>query len=456
MIYPIVLAGATDADIANSADMTPLHFEEAAGVDSRFQTLLSALTVAEFHTPTVLTSSAFAEVTERQMAALNIPGRLLLEPGATKSAAGTVAALHSLGGSADTLVLILPADQDFDYEGQLQEAVAKGVRAAHQGDIVMLGVQTDRACRSRGYIECARSLAADEATPVSKFLDQRSPAFDGWREQPAAKLWSTGIYLARLDTLLAAYKKRAARILMPSKTAVTRGRLTERGLTLDAESYRRARGSSFESAILSQHDRLSVVELDTGWDEAAAWQVEPEVACDAEWNAWLKGSVSGEADWCKTLPHSRRVSADRPAGTACHSSRESDAATLASWYADQLLEGGTCGPDQTTAESTAESWGRSEILERGAHYIVKNLTVIPGQSLPLPAATLGTHWRVVEGSAMISSQERVQMVWRDQSLTSGGEIQQIDNIGIRPLQLIEVAPARSIRMAKRRVLSGVA
>ncbi len=48
------------------------------------------------------------------------------------------------------------------------------------------------------------------------------------------------------------------------------------------------------------------------------------------------------------------------------------------------------------------------------------------------------------------------MVWRDQSLTSGGEIQQIDNIGIRPLHLIEVAPARSVRMAERRILSGVA
>ncbi len=360
-----------------------------------------------------------------------------------------IAALHSLRASADSLVLILPADQDFDDANQLQDALAQGVLAAQQGDIVMLGVQTDRACRSHGYIECTQSLTAEAATPVSKFLDQRSPTFDGWREQPAAKLWNTGIYLARLDTLLAVYKKHAARILMPSRTAVARGLQVNGILTLDPESYRRSRGSSFENAVLRHLDGLSVVELDAGWNELDAWQVEPEVASDAEWEAWLSGSVSGEAGWCKTLPHSRKAPAERQTATLHESN---DAATLASWYGDQLREGGA----RTSKQGTMESWGHSETLDMGAQHIVKHLTVLPGQSLPLSVATLGTHWRVVEGSAMIASQERVQMVWRDQSLTSGGEIQQIDNIGIRPLHLIEVAPTRSIRMAERRVLSGVA
>ncbi|UWR87082.1 sugar phosphate nucleotidyltransferase [Phaeobacter inhibens] len=452
MIFPIVLAGATDADIASSADMVPMHFEEAAGVESRFQTLLSSINLPEFHAPTVLTSGAFAEVAGSQMEAAGVAGRLLLEPGATKTAAGTIAALHSLQSSADSLVLILPADQDFDDADQLQDALAQGVYAAQQGGIVMLGVQTDRACRSHGYIECAQSLNAAAVTPVSKFLDQRSPAFDGWREQPAAKLWNTGIYLARVDTLLAAYKKHAARILMPGKMAVARGLQVDGILALDRESYRRARGSSFESAVLCHHDRLSVVELDTGWDEMAAWQVEPEAASDAEWEAWLRGSVAGEAGWCKSLPHSRKNSAEHASETALSAAGQSDAASLASWYADQLSEGGARG----AAHISTESWGRSETLDVGAQNIVKHLTVLPGQSLPLSVATLGTHWRVVEGSAMISTDERVRMLWRDQSLTSGGEIQRIDNIGIRPLRLIEVAPARSARMVNRAVVTGVA
>ncbi|UWR59183.1 alginate biosynthesis protein [Phaeobacter inhibens] len=449
MIFPIVLAGATDADIASSADMVPMHFEDATGVESRFQRLLSSINLPEFHAPMVLTSDTFAEVAHTQLEATGITGQLLLEPGATKTAAGVIAALHSLRASADSLVLILPADQDFDDANQLQDALAQGVLAAQQGDIVMLGVQTDRACRSHGYIECTQSLTAEAATPVSKFLDQRSPTFDGWREQPAAKLWNTGIYLARLDTLLAVYKKHAARILMPSRTAVARGLQVNGILTLDPESYRRSRGSSFENAVLRHLDGLSVVELDAGWNELDAWQVEPEVASDAEWEAWLSGSVSGEAGWCKTLPHSRKAPAEGQTATLHESN---DAATLASWYGDQLREGGA----RTAKQGTMESWGHSETLDMGAQHIVKHLTVLPGQSLPLSVATLGTHWRVVEGSAMVSSQERVQMVWRDQSLTSGGEIQQIDNIGIRPLHLIEVAPTRSIRMAERRVLSGVA
>lgn len=266
MIFPIVLAGATDADIASSADMVPMHFEDAAGVESRFQTVLSAIAAPEFHAPTVLTSDTFAEVAHTQLEATGITGQLLLEPGATKTAAGVIAALHCLRASADSVVLILPADQDFDDANQLQDALAQGVLAAQQGDIVMLGVQTDRACRSHGYIECTQSLTAEAATPVSKFLDQRSPTFDGWREQPAAKLWNTGIYLARLDTLLAVYKKHAARILMPSRTAVTRGLQVNGILTLDPESYRRSRGSSFENAVLRHLDGLSVVELDAGWN----------------------------------------------------------------------------------------------------------------------------------------------------------------------------------------------
>ncbi|APG47378.1 sugar phosphate nucleotidyltransferase [Phaeobacter porticola] len=453
MIYPIVLAGATDTDTASSAEMVPMHFEDAVGVQSRFQMLLSAIAAPEFQAPTVVTCGAFAEVAGTQMEAMGLAGLLLLEPGATKTAAATIAALHSLRASADSLVLILPADQDFDDADQLQDALAQGVHAAQQGDIVMLGVQTDRACRSHGYIECARSVNADGVTPVSNFLDQRNPAFDGWREQPAAKLWSTGIYLARIDTLLTAYKKHAARILMPSKTAVARGLQIDGILALDAESYRRARGSSFETAILRQYAQLSVVELDAGWNEADAWQVETEAASDAEWDAWLTRSVSGEAAWCKTLPHSRKAMAEHMAETAQVSVEGNDADTLATWYADQLSEARTTSAGQTTTES----WGRSEVLDMGTRSIVKHLTVLPGQSLPLSVATLGTHWRVVEGSAMISSDERVRMVWRDQSLTSGGEIQQIDNIGIRPLRLIEVAPTRNTAIKRARVnLQGVA
>ncbi|MFV1498152.1 alginate biosynthesis protein [Phaeobacter sp. JH20_02] len=452
MIYPIVLAGATDADVTNGADMVPMHFEDAAGVQSRFQTLLSAVATAEFHAPTVLTCGAFAEVAATQMEAMKVAGQLLLEPGATKTAAGTIAALHSLKAAADSLVLILPAGQDFDDADQLQDALAQGMQSAQNGDIVMLGVQTDRACRSHGYIECARSLNAEGASPVSSFLDQRNPAFDGWRDQPAAKLWSTGIYLARLDTLMAAYKKHAARILMPAKAAATRGMKVDGILALDADSYRRARSSTFESAILCHAARLSVVEMDAGWDEMSAWQVEPEVASDAEWEAWLAGSVSGEATWCKTMPHSRKDGAQGPAELTQTATGVSDAASLASWYADQLSEGAS----RNSSEIETESWGRSETLDTGAHHIVKHLTVLPGQSLPLSVATLGTYWRVVEGSAMVTSDERVRMVWRDQSLTSGGEIQRIDNIGIRPLRLVEVAPARSARMSKRKFVQVVA
>ncbi|MFS4579953.1 alginate biosynthesis protein [Phaeobacter sp. C3_T13_0] len=452
MIYPIVLAGATDADIMNSADMVPMHFEDADGIQSRFQTLLSSIAAPEFHAPTVLTSGAFAEVAGTQMAAMDIAGKMLLEPSATKTAAGTMAALYSLNCAPDSLVLIVPADQDFDNANQLQDALAQGVQAAEQGDIVMLGVQTDRACRSHGYIECAHSLNADGVTPISNFFDQRNPAFDGWREQPAAKLWSTGIYLARLDVLLAAYKKNATRILMPSKTAVSRGHQSEGIIALEAASYRRARGSSFESAILCLQAQLSVVEMDAGWDEVAAWQVEPEVASDAEWEAWLAGSVSGEASWCKTMPHNRKAVANGHCDTTRDVTEISDTAGLASRYAEQLSDGGAI----RGISSKTDSWGRSETLDVGVDHIVKHLTVLPGQSVPLSVATLGTHWRVVEGSAMISSDERVRMVWRDQSLTSNGEIQRIDNIGIRPLRLIEVAPARSAASLKRTTLQVVA
>ncbi len=62
MIFPIVLAGATDADIASSADTVPMHFEEAAGIQSRYQTVLSAVAAPEFHAPTVLSSDSFAAV----------------------------------------------------------------------------------------------------------------------------------------------------------------------------------------------------------------------------------------------------------------------------------------------------------------------------------------------------------------------------------------------------------
>ncbi|MBP0004354.1 MAG: phosphomannose isomerase type II C-terminal cupin domain [Cyanobacteria bacterium SBC] len=100
-------------------------------------------------------------------------------------------------------------------------------------------------------------------------------------------------------------------------------------------------------------------------------------------------------------------------------------------------------PDALThsvAATELRPWGSFTILEEGPRYKIKRIEVKPGHRLSLQMHHhRSEHWIVVSGTARVICDEKVQMIYSNQSTyVPQGTQHRLENPGVIPLVLIEV------------------
>lgn len=85
-------------------------------------------------------------------------------------------------------------------------------------------------------------------------------------------------------------------------------------------------------------------------------------------------------------------------------------------------------------------WGSWELLDAGAGYVVKRITVEPGRKLSLQKHHYrAEHWVVVSGTARVTRDDEVLLLHENESLFLPlGCVHRLENSGPAPLILIEV------------------
>ncbi|KUP92752.1 glycosyltransferase family protein [Tritonibacter horizontis] len=421
MLHPIILAGTPLQSSPQGDGMVPMHFEDAPGLRSRFANVVRSLTGDVFAAATVVTTQALAEVARKQVQ-VGTGMRLIQEPEQHKPAAALLSAVLTLREHPQALVVVAPASADIDDPCLLDQALCHAIPAAQQGQIVMLGQRSSRAVPGSATLEVASMPRDNVPIRVDRILPSGRQTTLSHLLKGNHQLSGLGIYVARVDVLLAAFKDHAARLYLPVKNATDRAVATNDSLLLDPGAYRRAKPVSFEKAVAAKSKNIVAIQTDTAWHQLRAW--------DRDAARETRSVARGFADWDADLV---------------------EEAAAAQPYAAEMREVyqsfGAVDADQALAsERKTFDWGIQEALAMGPGFSLQRLEIHPGAAVDLQAGPSTEHWIVIQGSALIGSGQNMRLVLDNQSARIPvGRSRRVENPGASALCMVQlrVAPSAS-------------
>ena len=260
-ITPVVMSGGAGSrlwPISRIAKPKQLHALTGEGTLLRdtLDRLASAPDV--FGPPVVVCSATHESVVREQLADLDHPPHLILEPMGrnTAACAAVVAYWAAEHGDPSRLILLAPADHLVSSASAFARALKLAVPAAREGRLVSLGVRPTHPETGYGYIRLGEPYgdifeAAQFVEKPDRETAERYLAHGGY-------LWNGGYFLFRADRMIEEMERLAPEIAAGA-------------LLLDAVSFAATPSDSIDYAIMEKTDRIAVAPLDAGWSDVGSW-----------------------------------------------------------------------------------------------------------------------------------------------------------------------------------------
>lgn len=380
------------------------------------------------------------------------PSSLLLEPSGRNTApAVTLAALQATADGQDPILVVTPADQTVTSEPAFTAALQKAVRAAANGDIVILGITPDRPETGFGYIRTG-AADADGVRSVSAFVEKPNLETAKGYVADGGYFWNGGMFVMKASRWLAALAH-----FRPDIANATSESFAVR--TTDAQFVRPGKAEfalvpseSVDYAVLEQVPAkpesgfvARMVPLDAGWSDLGAWDAVWQVSeHDAKGNASQGDALFQSSS--NTLVHStsRLVAAVGLDNVVVVETP--DAVLVADRNSSQdvkkivsTLEG-LGRTEGTIHRRVHRPWGWYDSIDSGPRFQVKRIMVKPKASLSLQMHHhRAEHWIVVSGTAEVTNGDKVLMLSENQSTYIPlGTVHRLVNPGTIPLEIIEV------------------
>ncbi len=454
-ITPILLCGGSGTRLwPVSRKSYPKQFVNLVGSETLFQS--SALRLSgqndalRFESPVVVTGSDFRFIVTEQLQAVGIdPGAILIEPeGRNTAPAVLAAALFMAKKDPETIMLVAPSDHVVPDPEAFQTAVAQGLTAVSEGNLVTFGIAPVRPETGYGYLELAQT-PDDSGQPIklSRFVEKPDQATAEEMLAAGNYLWNAGIFLFKAKDIIAAFQAHAPSLIELVETAVQTAQSDLGFLRLDPDSWSNVQDISIDYAVMEKADNLSVVPFMSDWSDLGGWDavwLEAEqdengvvtsgdaTAIECE-NALLR-SDSDHLELVGIGLKNIMAVAMNDAVLVADMSRAQDVklavAALKAKGADQAVQ----------FPKDHRPWGWFESLVVGSRFQVKRIHVHPGASLSLQSHFhRSEHWIVVEGTARVTVDDEVKLVTENESIyVPLGSVHRMENPGKVPMVLIEV------------------
>ncbi|WP_019962184.1 mannose-1-phosphate guanylyltransferase/mannose-6-phosphate isomerase [Woodsholea maritima] len=453
MIIPVLLAGGSGTRLwPLSRQSYPKQFSPLLGKNSLFQETAKRLKTTDtlnFAPPLTLTNSDFRFIVAQQLTEVRIdPGPIFIEPvGKNTAPAILAAALYGFQSNPEAVLLVCPSDHAIPDHEAFHQAVSHGLKAIEKGQMVTFGIRPSYPETGYGYLELSHKPDGQDFIPLKQFVEKPDIARAHTMVEAGTFLWNAGIFLFKASDMIEAFERYAPAMIDTVRTALDKGQADLGFLRLDPSAWGQLDDISIDYAIMEKADNLSVVPFDKDWSDLGDW--------NAVWRESPKDDVHnalGEHAFAIDCEHSLLrsenedqvivgIGLDHIAAIAMP-----DAVLVADMRKSQDVKKAVALLNHhsirqaTSFPKDHRPWGWFESLVIGERFQVKRIHVHPGASLSLQSHFhRSEHWIVVEGTARVTVDDKVQLLSENQSVyVPLGSVHRMENPGKVPMVLIEV------------------
>ncbi|MGR3621473.1 mannose-1-phosphate guanylyltransferase/mannose-6-phosphate isomerase [Pseudophaeobacter sp.] len=451
-ITPVLLCGGSGTRLwPLSRKSYPKQFVPLVGETTLFQASAQRLAGAGFAAPMVLTNSDFRFIVTEQLAEVGIdPGAILIEPAGRNTAPAVLAAalwLHQQDPEA--LMLVAPSDHVVPDDAAFRAAVAVGGEAAAQGQIVTFGIKPTHAETGYGYLELTGDPGdfSPRAIGLKRFVEKPDAETAEAMLASGNFLWNAGIFLFSVKTILAGFAAHAPDLMAPVEAAIQAGHSDLGFFRLDPTAWAALEDISIDYAVMEKAKNLTVVPFAAGWSDLGGWDAVWREASPDDQGVVTSGNASA-IDCHDSLLRSEDDSLE-VVGIGLKdviAVAMPDAVLVADASRAQDVKQAVAALKAKGARQATEfpkdhrPWGWFESLAVGERFQVKRIHVHPGAALSLQSHHhRSEHWIVVEGTAKVTVDDKVQLFSENQSVYIPlGAVHRMENPGKLPMVLIEV------------------
>lgn len=458
-VTPVILCGGTGTRLwPLSRTGFPKQFLCLTGKESLFQQ--AALRLADLGNsyiqiaaPMIVTGEEHRFLVSEQLREIGVElGCAILEPdGRNTAPALTLAALAAIGGGADPVLVVTPADQTVVNADAFNFAMQKAVAEAANDTIVIMGVTPNKPETGYGYIQVAKCLPekAEAIQLVQRFVEKPNATTAQTYLNEGGYFWNAGIFVLKASVWLKALEQFRPDILKATQAAWSKRLADNQFVRPDKTEFASIPSESVDYAAIERCPGSSfpikMVSLDAGWNDLGAWDAVWDVLPkDEAGNAHVGDVLTAYSRNTLVYATSRLVSlvgvenlivVETPdAVLVADKSRSQDVKNIVI----QLQK--TKREEHILHRKVHRPWGWYDSIDDGGRFKVKRIQVKPKASLSLQKHHYrAEHWIVVTGTAEITNGDRVLTLTENQSTyIPVGEVHRLANPGTIPLEIIEV------------------
>lgn len=452
-IHPVLLCGGSGTRLwPLSRKSYPKQFSKLTGDESLFQASARRVSGPGFGAPMIITGSDFRFIVVEQLAGAEIaPNGILIEPEGRNTAPAVLAAALELHNRVPgALMLVAPSDHVIPDAAGFRNAIISASAAALSGQIVTFGIRPDRPETGYGWLELTNAPGdgfEPVPQPLKRFVEKPNAAKAQELLDSGKHLWNAGIFLFTTDTILAAFASHAPQMLPPVQSAVEKAQNDLGFSRLDPASWGQVPDESIDYAVMEKATNMMVVPFGGVWSDLGGWEAVwrdspqddngvvtfgPTTAIDCE-----DTLLRSESDKLQLVGIGLKdiVAIAMPDAVLIAPRDRAQDVKLA---VAKLKKSGAIQAE--TFPRDHRPWGWFESIAIGSRFQVKRIVVHPGAALSLQSHHhRAEHWIVVEGTARVTIDDKVQLVTENQSVYIPlGAVHRMENPGKVPMVLIEV------------------
>ena len=452
-VLPVILAGGAGTRLwPLSRERHPKQFLPLTGERTMLQQTLDRLRGLGGEAPVIVCHHDHRFTVAEQCRELSVePSAVILEPvGRNTAPALALAALQA--AEDDPVLLALPADGHIGNASAFHAAVRRAMPLAAAGDVVAFGVPPDRAETGYGYIQVGAPLdvegdTAVAAAKIAAFTEKPSRQMAEGYLAAGGYCWNSGMFAVRASVYL-----EELRTFRPAIDAACAAAVAAQTKDLDfhrpGSAFADSPADSIDYAVM-EHTRRGVVVVPAQmqWSDVGSWRTLAEVLpADAEGNTTSGDVVAVATRNSHLVAQGRLIAAIGVEDLVVVET--ADAVLVASQahaaevktVVERLRTAGR--PEHRDHAIVYRPWGQAETFAGGrdAGYLVKRITVRPGEALSLQSHRhRAEHWVVVRGEATVQRGEETFILAEDESTyIPAGARHRLSNRGPAQLDLIEV------------------